>query len=131
MTNLTERTLAFGFGLLGGALMLLGSLMTFVLAGVDFALGHAHGAISSVALGVVLLVVGVLVLFFAYLGHRVWTDRPLASGILLVTLAAVGWAFLGLGANVVALVGALFAFLGGILYLVEPAKRFVTAPALS
>ena len=131
MTNLTERTLAYGFGLLGGALMLLGSIVTFVLAGVDFAFGHARGAISSVALGVVLLVVGVLVLFFAYLGHREWSNRPLACGVLLVTLAVVGWAFLGLGSNLVALIGALFAFLGGILFLVEPAKRIVTAPATS
>ncbi|HTT72815.1 MAG TPA: hypothetical protein VMG99_01505 [Thermoplasmata archaeon] len=129
MTNLTERTLAYGFGLLGGGLILLGAVVTFVFGAVDLLLGHAVSAANSVSLGVVLLVVGALVLLFAYLGHRDWSDRPLASGILLVTLAVIGWAFLGLGANVVALIGALFAFLGGLLFLIEPAKRIVTGPA--
>jgi len=131
MTDITERALAFGFGLLGGALLLLGGVVTFVLGAVDLVIGHPFGAISSLGLGVVLLVVGGLVLFFAYLGHRDWADRPLACGVLLVALAVVGWAFLGLGSNVIAVVGALFAFLGGVLYLVEPAKKVVSAAAAS
>ena len=128
MTTITERGLAYGFGLLGGGLILLGSIITFALGAVDLALGHSLGAITSATLGLVLLVVGALVLFFAYLGHHDWSDRPLACGVLLVTLAVVGWAFLGLGANVVAVVGALFAFLAGILFLIEPARRIVSTP---
>jgi len=127
MTNLTERGLGYGFGLLGGVLLLVGSLVSFLFGVVDLATGHPFGALAAATLGVLWLVIGALALFFAYLGYHGWSDRPLASAVLLVVLAVVGWAFLGLGANVVVLVGGLFALLGGVLFLVQPAKQLASS----
>ncbi|MCI4334983.1 MAG: hypothetical protein L3K04_05090 [Thermoplasmata archaeon] len=129
MVHLSETRLGYGFGLLGGSLLLLGGLVSLVVGFVDLVVGHPFGAISSAGLAVVLFVVGALAIFFAWLAHHDWSDRPTAGGVLLVVLAVIGWAFLGLGANVVALIGALFVFLGGVLFLVEPAKRVALAAA--
>jgi len=127
MANLTERRLGYGFGLLGGGLILLGSLVSLFVGMVDLAVGRPSGALSSGSLAIVLFVIGGLAIFFAWLARHDWADRPLASGVLLVVISAVGWAFLGLGANVIALVGAIFVFVGGVLFLVEPAKNAVTS----
>jgi hypothetical protein len=127
MVEITERRLGYGFGLLGGLMILLGALVSLVVGTVDLVVGRPFGAAGEASAAVVLIVVGGLALFFAYLGHRAWSDRPVASGILLVLLAVVGWAVLGLGANVIALIGALFVFLAGVLFLIEPTKRVVTA----
>ena len=129
MTNLTERRLAYGFGLLGGALIALGGLVALVLSVFDLALGRFVGSLSAGSDAVVLFVVAGLALVFAYLAHRAWKDRPIVSGVLLVVIAAIGWGVLGLGSSVLALVGAIFVFLAGILYLVEPVKTGVAAAA--
>jgi peptidoglycan/LPS O-acetylase OafA/YrhL len=126
MSNLTERRLGIAFGLVGGALVLLGSLVSLLVGVVDLAFGHLFAAIGSISLAAVLFVLGGLALLFAWLARREWKDRPLASGVMLVVLAALGWAFLGLGENAVSLVGALFVLVGGVLLLVDPAQRAVT-----
>jgi hypothetical protein len=108
-------------------LILLGSLLSLLVGVVDLAIGRPLGAVNSASLALILLVVGGLALFFAWLARHDWSDRPMASGVLLVVIATVGWAFLGLGENVISLVGALFVLLGGVLYLVEPAKRIVAS----
>jgi hypothetical protein len=43
--------------------------------------------------------------------------------VLLVVLAVLGWVVVGIGANLLALLGSLFVFLAGVLYLLDPAKR--------
>ena len=126
MTDWTEQRLGYAFGLVGGLLFLLGALVALALGTVDLVKGHTFGALDAWAETIVLIVVGGLTMFFAYLGHRTWRDRPLAAGLLLVVLAALGWAVLGLGANLLAIVGALFAFLAGILYLVGPVRSTVS-----
>lgn len=131
MVELTERRLGYGFGLLGGGLILVGALLSFVVGTVDLVVRHPFGAFGALSGAVILLVVGGLALFFAYLGHGAWRDRPLASGILLVLLAGIGWLVLGLGANVVALVGALFVFLAGVLYLIEPTRHAISTAVAS
>lgn len=127
MSNLSERRLGYGFGLLGGGLILLGSLVSLFAGMVDLALGRPSGAISAGSLAIVLFVIGGLALFFAWLARHDWADRPLPSGVLMVVIAVLGWGFLGLGGNVVSLVGAIFVFVGGLLFLVEPAKTVVTS----
>jgi hypothetical protein len=127
--NLTERRLGYGFGLLGGALILFGSLVSLLVGIVDLAVGRPLAAIGSVNLAGVLLVVGALTLFVTWLAYHEWKDRPLSGGVLLVVLAAVGWALLGLGENVISLIGALFVFVGGVLLLVDPAQRAVATLA--
>lgn len=120
MTNLTERTLGYGFGLLGGVLVLLGALISGVTSVVDLTMGRSFGAASTASEAAVLLVIGALSLLFAYLAYRTWSDRPIVGGIVLVVLGFIGWGALGFGTNLAALVGSLFVVLGGILFLLMP-----------
>ena len=129
MTNLTERKLGYGFGLLGGLLIALGGIVALIAGAADLVTGRVMGGASMMSDAVVLFVIGALAAFFAYLGSHGWSDHPITSGVLLVVIALLGWGLLGLGANVVALVGGIFVFLAGLLYLVEPTKRAVTAVA--
>lgn len=131
MVELTERKLGYGFGLLGGALFLVGAVLSVAVGTIDLVFRHPFGALGAMSEAVVLAVVGGLALFFAYLGHKTWSDRPLVSGVLLALLAGVGWLALGLGANVIALVGALFVFLAGVLFLIEPTRHVVSAAVAS
>lgn len=125
MTELTERKLGWGFGLLGAALMAVAGILSLAFAAFDVAAGRTTGAMNSGTEALLLLVIAGLALLFAYLGHGTWSGQPLASGVLLVVIAALAWGVLGLGANVVALIGALFVFLAGVLYLVGPAVQGV------
>jgi hypothetical protein len=121
MTDLTESRLGWGFAVLGAALIAVGAIIALVTAVADLVGRHGGAAAGQGATALVLFVVGALAFFFAYLGHRSWSDRPVVTGILLIVIAVVGWAALGLGANVVALIGGLFVFLAGVLYVVRPA----------
>ncbi len=123
--NTPEQRLGYGFGLLGGILIGLGGLISFVLGISDMVSGRSIGALNAESEAIVLFVVGGLAAFFAWLGHRDWSTRPLASGVLLVALAIVGWLVVGVGASLLALVGSLFVFLAGVLYLLEPAKKAI------
>jgi hypothetical protein len=129
MANLTERTLGFGFGLLGGGLIVLAAIVSLVVGAVDLVTGRTFGALSAGTEAVVLFVVGALALLFAYLAHRSWKDRPIVSGVLLVVIAAVGWGVLGFGGSVIALIGAIFVFLAGVLYLLVPVKSSIASAA--
>lgn len=126
MTELTEQRVGYGFGLLGGFLIALGGIVSLAFGVADVAFGRPYGAVGAVSQAVVLFVVGGLAVFFAWLGHRDWSARPLASGILLVVLAILGLV-VGVGANLLALVGSLFVVLAGVLYLLEPAKKTATS----
>jgi hypothetical protein len=120
----SNRGLGHLFGIVGGALICLGGIIAAVFGIADAALGRGIGlGVASLSEALLLFVVGGLVLFFTYLGGSSRNERALTSGILLVVLAVVGWGVLGLGGNLVALVGSLFAFLAGLLYLVDPARR--------
>lgn len=123
MATFTERRVAYGLGLVGGGLILAGSLLSLLTGVADMALGRPIGALAAASAAVVLFVVGGLSMLFAYLTHRAWADRPLAGGVVLAALALVGWLFLGLGANAVTIIGGLFVFLGGLLFLIEPTKQ--------
>lgn len=127
MTDITERKVGYGFGILGGVLIAIGALVAFVRGAVDLVVGSPFGAINVWSQAVILLVVGGLALFFAYLANHNWRDRPFASGVLLVVISLLGWAVLGFGADLIALLGAVFVFLAGVLYLLVPAKRALEA----
>lgn len=123
--NTSEQRIGYGFGLLGGVLIALGGLVSLLLGFADLVTGHMIGALNADSQAIVLFVVGGLAAFFAWLGHREWSARPLVTGVMLVTLAFVGWLAVGVGVNVIALVGALLVFLGGILFVIEPARNAV------
>jgi len=127
MVELSEQRLGCGFGLLGGALIALGGLASLIVGTADLILGRPYGAIGAASNAVVLFVVGGLAMFFAWLAHHDWRSRPLASGILLVVLAVIGWAIVGIDSSLLALIGSLFAFLAGVLFLIEPAKQAAAA----
>ena len=127
MAEWTEQRLGYGFGLLGGALIALGGVVNLVAGTADLLLGRPIGAISAASAAVVLFVVGGLAILFAWLGRHDWAPRPFASGILLVVTAVVGWVVVGIDVNLLALVGSLFAFLAGVLFLIEPARRTAIA----
>ena len=129
MADLTERTLGYGFGLLGGLLVIVGAILALAMGVADLVAGRPVGTINAWSESVVLFVVGGLALFFAFLGQHTWREKGLVSGVMLVIVAVLGWAVLGLGSNVVALIGAIFVFLSGILFLLEPAKQAVRSVA--
>lgn len=132
MSNPTERNLAYGFGLIGGVLIWVAALIAAVVAVARYSSNsggpYPAGPISA---AVILFVLGGLVLFFAYLGQRAWRDRPIVTGVVLVVLAAVTWGILGFGADAVALIGAIFVLVAGVLYLIEPATHLVRTTATS
>jgi len=123
MEKLTERWIAHLFGLIGGALVIVGGLVTAAFGFGSLLLGHAFGGLATLGEAIVLVVVGGLILLFAYLGEHEWSARPVASGVLLVLLALIAWAVLGLGPSILALLGGIFALLAGALYLIEPTER--------
>jgi len=129
MAELTEQRLGYGFGLLGGALIALGGLVSLVVGAADLVLGRPFGAVSAVGNAVILFVVGGLALFFAWLARHDWSSRPFASGLLLAILAIVGWVVVGIDASLLALIGSLFVFLAGVMFLIEPAKKAVASVA--
>jgi hypothetical protein len=131
MESTTERTLGHLFGLVGGLLILVGGLIALAFGIADGVIGHTLAAAGALSEAMVLFVVGGLVLLFAHLGEHGWADRSFATGLMLVILAIIGWAVLGLGSNVVALVGGILVLLAGVLYLIEPTKRAVSALATS
>jgi hypothetical protein len=121
MSDLTERKLGWGFGLLGGVLIMAGAVVSAGVGTFDLATGRFAGALIAGSAAILLFAVGALALFFSYLAHRSWNDKPLIAGILLVVIAAIGWGVTGFGGSVIALLGALFVFLAGLLFLLEPA----------
>lgn len=123
MESFTERALGHLFGLIGGALIMVGGAVASAFGVADAVLGHPFGAMNALGEAVVLLVVGGLVLLFTHLGEHEWNTRPVASGVLLVILAVIAWGVLTLGSSVLALLGGIFALLAGALYLIEPTAR--------
>lgn len=120
----TERGIGHLFGLVGGGLIALGGLVAAVLGTLAAALAHTPlSALAALSAAVILWVVAGLVLLFAHLAEHGWQARPGTTGLLLVVLSVVAWAALGFGGSLLALIGGLFVFLAGVLYLIEPARR--------
>jgi hypothetical protein len=125
MAEVTEQRLGFGLGLLGGVLIGLGGIVSLLLGTADLILGHPIGALNAASEGVLLLVIGGLALLFSWLGHRSWSGHPITSGVMLILVAVIGWIVVGIGSSLLGLVGSLFVFLAGVLYLLDPAQRAI------
>jgi hypothetical protein len=126
MVNPSERSLAHGLGIAGGLLVALGGVFALALGLVDILSGRFVGAAGAIGEAIVLGVVGALMLLFAHLGARGWSDRPVACGVVLVVLAVVSWALGNPGLGLPTLVGGILALVAGVLYLVGPATRAIT-----
>jgi hypothetical protein len=131
MGEMTERSLGRAFGLLGGILLLLGGLLALVLGTAELVVGRPYTAVSAGSEGIVLLVIGVIALVFSNLASGSWSGRPAVSGVMLMVVSLVAWVTLGLGGNIVALLGAILVFLAGVLYLVNPALKAVGSATAS
>ncbi len=131
MVNPNERTLAHGLGLAGGLLLIVGGVVSLAFGLADAVTGHVFGAIAGVGTAVALGVIGALVLLFAHLASRGWSDRAGTCGVLLVVLAVVSWVVSAGGLNVATLVGGILALVAGVLLLIEPATRAVSRAVAS
>jgi hypothetical protein len=118
MTGEGERRIGFVFGALGGLFLFLAAIVRFLVGALFLATGHTGVGAGSIAQSVLFLVLGLMILFFSFVGQRRGSDRALACGIVLIVLALVGWFALGLGTSILAILGALFALIAGILYTV-------------
>ena len=125
MTDLSEQRLGWIFAVLGAALFALAGLVALFVGTVDLVRDRAMTALAVDSEALLLFVVAGLAFLFAALGRRNWSHRPITVGLLLVAVAAIGWGILGLGDNVIAVVGAIFVFLAGVLQLVSPAVQGV------
>jgi hypothetical protein len=114
----SDRRLGMLFGLLGAALLVVEGILRAVGGFVSLTFGHGGRAVGAWEGSVLFFVVGLLVGFFALIGRSGSGDRGLASGVLLIVLAILGWALLGFGTGLFALLGGLLALIGGILFLV-------------
>jgi hypothetical protein len=112
------RGIAFLFALLAALLFVVAGVVDFVGAFVFLAFGAGGHAFGAWYRSVVFVVVGVLVGAFAIFGHSGDRERTLAAGVILVVLAVLGWLVLGFGGDLLAVLGALFSLIAGILYLV-------------
>jgi hypothetical protein len=117
MSSGGDRRLGMMFGLVGALLLILAGLLDLVSGVVFVAFGHGSRAFGAWSESVVLIVVGVLIGFFAFFGRTHDRDRSFAAGLILVVLAVVGWLVLGFATGVVPLLGSVFVLVGGVLFL--------------
>jgi hypothetical protein len=105
-------------GFLGGVLLVVDAFFVAVF-GYGYAIlqrsaGEAlHATVGSIEV----FVVGVLVLVFVFVGSNRTRDSSLAAGVVLIVLAVVTWVWIGPG-DLLGVLGALFALLSGVLFLV-------------
>jgi hypothetical protein len=118
MTDPGDRRIAFIFGILGAALLGVEALVALIEGVVYFAIRHVPHGFGSLEQAVLLLVMALLVGFFASVGSLRGGDRTLAAGVVLIVLAVVGWAVLGFGGAVLSLVGSILVLISGIVFLV-------------
>jgi hypothetical protein len=119
MAAADDRRIAFILGVIGALLLLLAALLHFVVGVGLLITGAPHSAAGSLGSSVVDVVVALLIGFFAVLGRGRGGDRSLAAGIVLIVLAVIGWAALGFGGDLLALLAAIFTLLSGVLFLVS------------
>jgi len=127
MTDLSEQRVASLLGYLGAALFVLGGLFALFVGTIALAGGRLDGALSLWSESVLLLVVGGLSGFFAYLARRDWKARPGTVGIMLILVSLISAVVLGFGANLLGLIGAVLVFLAGALCLIPPVEKALTA----
>lgn len=127
MTDLSEQRVASLLGYVGAALFVLGAVVAIVTGTVALAGGRLIGALSLWSQSVLLLVLGGLAGFFAWLARHDWQGRPAAAGTMLVLVSLVSAVVLGFGANLLGLIGAVLVFLGGALCLIPPVQKALTA----
>ncbi len=128
MVDLNEQRVAGLLGYLGAGLFVLGGLLAIVSGSIALMGGRVYGAFDLWGESLLLLALGGITGFFAWLGRHDWSARPGTSGVMLVLVAVIGIVTLGFGANVLGLLGVVFAVLAGALFLIRPTGRVLSLP---
>lgn len=113
------RRIAFLFGLLSALLLIVAGSLDLIGGFIFLATGSGVHALRAWAGWVLFVVLGIVIGLFAAIGRGPGNDRAMAAGVVLIVISIVGWLGLGLGNGVLALLGALFALIAGILFLVS------------
>lgn len=119
MSSPSNRRLAMIFGLIGALFFVLEGLLGLVEGAVLLAFGHGYFALGVWGHAFVVIVVGIVVGFFSFFGRSRDRDRGVAAGVVLIVIVVLGWLVLGLAGGVLALLGALFVIIAGVLFLVS------------
>ncbi len=114
----SERWIAGTFGLVGAVLIVLDGVLWMLGGVLSWATGRTGHPLAALDHGFVLIVVGILLGFFAGLGRVGRAEYTLAAGAILVVFAIVGFLLLGFGSGVLALVGSVLVLVGGVIFLV-------------
>ena len=114
-----DRRLGMVLGLLGAGLIVLEGLLEGIGGVVFLAVGRSMRALGFLDHALLLVVVGLLMGFFAFLGRSRGSDRSLTAGAVLVVLVIAGWLVLGLASGILALLGSVFVLVAGILFLLS------------
>jgi|GEM_PF-6094390 intracellular septation protein A len=109
-------------GALSGGIVVLGGILEFLIATVQgLATLKVRTIVGGFVDGIVALVLGLLVLAMTFYAHRGSRDRAVVGGVVLVVLGALVW-FL-VSSYLIAVLGGVLAFLGGLLFVLEDAFR--------
>ena len=114
-----ERRLGMIFGLIGAVLLVLEGLIELLTGIVLVAIGHGLRALATWEHAFLVIVVGVLVGFFAAYGRSRSGDRAVASGAVLLVVALLGWLAFGIAGGLLGLLGTLLVVIAGLLFLVS------------
>jgi hypothetical protein len=114
-----NRRIAFILGILAALLLLISAFLHFVVGVGLLVTGAGRPGLGSLGASIVEVVVALLFGFFSVLGRSPGNDRSLAAGLVLIVLAVVGWAALGFGGELLALLAAVLALVAGVLFLVS------------
>lgn len=113
-----DRRWGFYLGLIAAVFLLLGALFHFALGIAFLVAGEAHSGVGSIVASVIDVGVAILIGLFAFVGRSPQGDRTLIAGIALLILALIGLLALGFGRDVFSVLAAIFALVGGVLFLV-------------
>ncbi len=112
------RGLGLLFGALGGALIVLEGLIDFVKGAFFLAVGRPYLGLGALGASVLFVVLGLVLIMFAFLGSVRQQDRALAAGVVMVVVALLGILLLGFANGLLGLLGAIFVLIAGLLYVV-------------
>ncbi len=128
---MVQRSVVSVLATLGGILVVLGGILGFLLSLGPGGFGpRLDGAASSLVLGTVAVVLGLIILFYSGFTHIQGIARGATGGILLIVLGVVAWVTVG-GWILVAL-GSFLTVLAGLVLLLEVVisdPRVRTAPS--
>ncbi len=128
---MVQRSLVSVLATLGGILVVLGGILGFLLSFGPGAYGpRLDGAVSSLVLGAVAVIVGLLILFYSGFTHIQGLARGATGGVILIVLGVVAWVVVGQW--ILVALGSFLAVLAGLVLLVEVLAsdtRFRTAPS--